>query len=158
MLKYGMKETINKVEGSGKYDKEIYDIILEMNIKRDRKISLSSEEIHEKLYSCNPDKKGEYWEFLEQYEISNGKLTPELALEMADIIYYTNQINCLSQLKSMATELEKKIGISHELAQEFCLVKYRCRLDNPKEEKKCKKIEYDVMTEFLNNKKLNFLP
>lgn len=153
-----MKEGRNKAEGMGKYDKDIYNIILEMNIRRDHKRNLNSEEIYKKLYSCDPNKKGEYWEFVEQYEISNGKLTPDLALEMADIVYYTSQINCPNELRTMTVDLEQKIGISHDLAQEFCLTKYRCRLDHPKEEKNYKQIEYSVMTEFLNNKNLNFLP
>jgi hypothetical protein len=128
-----------------------------MDSNRGRKIKLDGENIRKKIYSQNLNKPGEYIEFMEVYEISDGRITPELALEMADIIYYTSQPNCPSDVKIVVKELEKMSGIDHELAQQFCILKYRCRLEQPINSKNCKEIEYQRMSNFLNNRKLNFL-
>jgi hypothetical protein len=157
MLKYGMKERINSIESTVDLDCNISQIIMEMNFRRGHG-DLSGEEIRKKIYSVDPNKRGEYWEFMEEWEVSDRELTPDLALEMADIIYYTSQKNCPEDVKLVATELEEKIGISHEEAQEFCILKYRCRLEQPLISKNYKEMERDAMSDFLNNRKLNFLP
>lgn len=153
-----MKENLNKTVNVGKYDGDIYSTILEMNVRHNYDKNLNAEDIFKKMFYIKQNKKGVYFEFLDQCDISNGRLTPELALLMAEIIFYTSQENCSNDTKKFASKSEKIIGITHELAQEFCLIKYRCRLENPKEVKNYERIEYNTMAEFLNNKNLNFLP
>lgn len=152
-----MKERENKIESTNDFDKSINQIILEMNFRRGHRENLDAENIRNKIFSQNSDKPGEYFEFIEEYEASKGKLTPGLASKMADIIYYTSQPNCPNNLKGLATEFEEKIGIDHRLAQQFCILKYRCRLEQPINSKDYKSKEYEVIKNFLNNKKLNIL-
>lgn len=153
-----MREKENNIEFTNDFDNEVQKIIIKMNTKRGRNEFLSAENIKEKMCSINPNKLGELIEFEEQYSISGGELTSDLALEMADIIYYTSQPNCPKDLKHWSSDFEERLGISHSLAQQFCILKYRCRLEHPFNSKDYKKKEIRKMSEFLNNKKLNFLP
>jgi len=158
MLKYEMKEKLNNIESTNNFDADIQEIIKKMDIRRGRTKDLSEENIREKIMSDNPNKIGEYWEFQQECELTKGNITPNLALEMADIIYYTSQKNCPDDLKSLANKFEKMIGISHKLAQEFCIIKYSCRLEQPIDSKEHKVKERQKMTDFLNNRKIRFLP
>lgn len=153
-----MKERQNNVESTNYFNSSIKQIILEMDMNRGRIKNLSSEEIDKKIYSKDGNKPGELLEFMEEYAISEGRLTTELALEMADIIYYTSQPNCSKKTRKLSNYLEKMVGINHEEAQQFCILKYRCRLEQPIDYKGHKQEEYQAITQFLNHKKLNFLP
>lgn len=153
-----MKERENNIENTNDFDISIHQIIMEMNFRRGRGKNLDAENIREKIYSLDYKKPGEYIEFMDAYEVSEGRLTPNLALEMADIIYYTSQENCPRDVKPIAKQLEEKIGIDHKLAQQFCILKYRCRLEQPVRSKDYKQKEYQAMSQFLNHRKLNFLP
>lgn len=153
-----MKEKENNIESTNNFDADIQQIITKINIRRGRTEDLSGENIREKIMSDNPNKIGEYWEFQQECELAKGNITPNLALEMADIIYYTSQKNCPDDLKPLANKFERLIGIDHQLAQKFCIIKYNCRLKQPIGSKDYKLKERQEMAEFLNNRKLNFLP
>ncbi len=158
MLKYGMIEKENKAENTADLGYGISQIIIEMNFRGEQNSNLDSESIREKIYSYYSNKRGLYWEITEEWEALDEELTPDLACKMADVIYYTSQKECPGNLKSEVTKLEKKIRISHEEAQEICILKYRYRLENPLISKNYKQIELDMISDFLNNRKLNFLP
>ena len=153
-----MKERENRVEPTNDFNESIQHIINEMNVQRNHGNGLDAENIRQKIFSIDLKKPGEYVEFMEAHSEADGRLTTDLALEMADIIYYTSQQNCPEEIKPIATELEELIGVSHELAQQFCIKKYRCRLEQPISSTDHKQKEYQMMSNFLNNKKLNFLP
>ncbi len=148
MLKYEMREKMNNVDNYAIFDELIKNIIKNMDRKRGHQENLTAEEVKEKIYSIDQKKPGEYLEFMEEYEISNGELTPGLALEMADIIYYTSQPNCPSDIKNLRYELEEKLGIDDELAQQFCILKYNSRLKEPNDSKSYKKHEQKLMVDF----------
>ena len=154
MLKYGMKERENNVESTNDFNNEIQEIIIKMDVRREHKKHLSSENIREKLCSINPSKMGEFLEFEEEFAISQGELTPDLALEVADIVFYTSQPNCPEDLKHWSNNFEKRLEISHSLAQRFCILKYNCRLEQPVDSKNYKEKEREVMVNYFNNKNL----
>lgn len=157
MLKYRMSRKEITVENTRDFGDEILRIIEDMNVRRYRFRNISSDEIHQKLFSSDPQKPGEYLEFMEEYKASEGRLTPDLALEIADIIYYTSQPNCSDQDKVLATKLEKMTGIDHRLAQQFCVLKYSFRAYDQKKGDDYKKIEREKMVNFLNNINLGIL-
>lgn len=157
MLKYCVSNKEITIENTRDFDDEIFRIIGDMNIKRNRYRNMSADEIHQKLFSSDPQKPGEYLEFMEEYNASEGRLTPNLALEIADIVYYTSQPNCSEQEKVLATNLEKMVGIDHKLAQQFCVLKYSFRAYDQKDNDDYKKIELEKMVSFLKNINLDIL-
>lgn len=158
MLKYGMKERYNIIEDTNDFDNSIHQIIVETDFRRRHGRSLDGESIRERIYSLDYKKPGEYIKFMDEYEASEGRLTTNLALKMAGITYYTSQENCPRDVKPIAGQFEEKLGIDHNLAQQFCILKYRCRLEQPVRSKDYKQKEYQAMSQFLNHRKLNFLP
>ncbi len=149
------KESMNV--GTRDFDSDIRWIINDMSIKRNIFRDMNTNEIHQKLFSDNPQKLGEYLEFMEEYKVSENRLTPDLALKIADIVYYTSQPNCSEQDRILATKLEKMIGIDHKLAQQFCILKYFHRAYEQQEGDDYKKIERELMVNFLNNRNLRNL-
>ena len=145
------------VENTRNFDNEISYIITDMNIKRGRSRNMGYEEIHKKLYSLDPEKIGEYFEFSEEYEASDGRLTPNLALEIADIVYYTSQPNCTKEDKKLATKVEDMVGIDHKLAQQFCILKYSYRAYEQTDSDDYKVVEMNKMKIFLKNIHLGIL-
>ena len=138
-------------------DIEVFQIIQDMNLKRNRFRNLSTEEVHTKLFSKDLQKSGEYFEFMEEYEASEGRLAPDLALEIADIVYYTSQPNVSEEDKTLATKVENMSGIDHKLAQQFCILKYSYRAYEQKTGDDYKKKEREMMVRFLNNRYLNII-
>jgi hypothetical protein len=157
MLKYNMSLKEKNIGNTRDFGNEIFYIIQDMNLKRNRFRNLSTEEIHTKLFSKDLQKPGEYFEFMEEYEASGGRLTPDLSLEIADIIYYTSQPNASEEDKKLATQVENMSGIDHKLAQQFCILKYSYRAYDHKANDDYKKIEREIMVRFLNNRNLNIL-
>jgi len=148
MLKYEMEIIKDTIELTNNFDECIENIIKKMDKKRGHEKNLTAEEVKEKIYSTNPNKPGEYFEFMEEYNISNGELTPDLALEMADIVYYTSQPNCPDNIKPLVFSLEEMIGINHQLAQRFCILKYESRLKESNYSRNYKKHEKELMIDF----------
>ena len=145
------------IKNSRNLGDEILHIITDMNFKRWRWRSMGSEEIHQKLFSLDPEKIGEYFEFMEEYEVSDGRLTPDLALEIADIVYHTSQPNCTKEDRMLATKIEEMVGIDHKLAQQFCILKYSYRAYEQTDRDDYKVVERDKMAMFLKNTYLGIL-
>jgi len=83
-------------------DTETYiceNIIPRMMVRRGRTEALNKSEIVSKLFGIGREKPGEVIEFIDESQKGNFKLTPKLASEMADIIYYTSQKNCSDFIK-----------------------------------------------------------
>lgn len=126
------------------------ELIPRMAGRRDRTKAMSRDEIVTKIFSVRSDKKGEALEFFEELAYkSRWQLTPEFALEMADIIYYTLQPDAPEWLND-PTPLINSVGITLSMAYGFCIVKYETRLicgdvSNHKE------IERGVMELFLKD-------
>jgi hypothetical protein len=152
-----MRTKENMIAGTRDFDNEISLIINDMNLQRNRPRNMCAEEIHQKLLSTNPLKMGEYYEFMQEYQASEGRLTPDLALEVADIIYYTSQPNCSEEDRLFASKVEDMVGVDHKLAQKFCILKYSYRAYDQRDGDDYKKIEREKMVNFLNNINLGIL-
>ncbi len=152
-----MRTKENMIVDTRDFDKEIQGIIFDMNTKRNRFRDMNTDEVHNKLFSDDPQKPGEFLEFMQEFIASEERLTPDLALEIADIIYYTSQPNCSEEDKMLASKIEKIVGIDHGLAQQFCVLKYSYRAYDQKEGDDYKKIEREHMVNFLNNRYLGIL-
>lgn len=142
----------------GQLDREAYirnELIPKMAKRRDRTEPMSRDEIETKIFSVRSDKKGEALEFFEESAYkSRWRLTPEFALEMADIIYYTHQPNAPEWLNNPAP-LINSMGITLFMAYGFCIVKYETRLICG-DASNYKEVERGVMELFLkDNNTLN---
>ncbi|HUS59944.1 MAG TPA: hypothetical protein VMX76_01010 [Nevskiaceae bacterium] len=138
---------IKKVCDRKKYIQET--LIPRMDERRGRLRPLAREEIVKKLFSVDVPKPGEAVEIIGETVRAKRKLTPELALEIADIIYYTLQPNCpdfISNPKPFISGL----GVDMGTAFAFCALKYETRLlqgdfANHKE------VEKEIMARFLES-------
>lgn len=163
MIKYTMKEfkayypdnnDSHNVETG--LDNKVEGIVEDMNSRRPKTGYLSAEKISEYVFSKNPEKPGKIFEFEEEFRKSGGNLTVYLALKMADMIFYSSQINAPWNVKNKSNECEERLGISHELAQRFFIVKYENRTEQPLGSYNYKEVERVAMRDFFNNADLLF--
>lgn len=132
-----------------------HTLIPRMDGRRRKPQSLTRKEIVEKIFSDDVSKPGEAVEIVDAMVRSKGKMTPELALEVADVIYYALQPNCPSFV-SDPEPLVLGLGIDMKTAFTFCVLKYETRLlygDSPD----YKKIEKEIMTRFFSKSTGNIL-
>jgi len=133
-------------------DREIYiqeTLIPRMDKHRGRLQSQTREEIVRKLFSVDVYKPGEVVEIIEETVRAKWELTPELALEIADVVYYTLQPNC-PDFVSNPSPLISTLGVDMETAFAFCMVKYETRLRHGSPSN-YKEIEKKVMARFLES-------
>lgn len=105
------------------------------------------EEIVKKIFSVDPPKPGEAVEVIEAMGGSGGRMTTALALEIADVVYYTLQPKCPEFLND-PEPLVSSLGIDMKTAYAFCVLKYETRLlqgDSPD----YREVEEKIMAEFL---------
>lgn len=104
-------------------------IIPEMDRRRGRNAPLSSAAVLQKLHAPeNSDKPGEGPEFARALRESGSRFTPDLALEIADLVYYYNQPNALTR-QSLNALLFLILGDQwKKLSDDFCMVKYATRI------------------------------
>lgn len=125
-------------------------IIPRMDLRRGRGAPMSRKDINQKLGGYDLGKKPEGAEFLEEMARAEVGVTPQLALEIADLTYYSLQPNAEERhLKEVDVFLEGLLGIDMSYAYMFCIVKYETRLqfgDLPD----YKIREKEIMTEFLS--------
>ncbi|MCH7730178.1 hypothetical protein IID21_01455 [Patescibacteria group bacterium] len=133
-------------------DKEIHireSIIPRMDERRGREKSMRTEEVSAKLFR-NPNKPAEDFELAEEVKRAHTGVTPELALEIADEVYYRLQPNADPEGSAkLDVFLDGLLGISQDHAYSFCIIKYETRLlfgDNPD----YKEIEEEVMIQHLS--------
>lgn len=148
-----IKDVISKLPDS---DEELLsyiqeEIILPMDKRRGRAIAMSEGEIVRKLMSTLTNKPGEVIETMEARieAVRTGMIIPALALEYADIIYYSQQPNCPIYLQDPCPFIYSLGEISMRQAYLFCIIKYTTRL-NYGDEDNYKEIEARVMREFLH--------
>lgn len=108
-----------------------YVIIPQMKERRGHRSYKSTEAICRKLFAVNTWKCGEAFELFEIIRLypnwREGLHTFALvALEVADILYYTNQLNC-HEVMSDPTPLLSSLGIGQVLVGQFCVIKYSTR-------------------------------
>lgn len=163
MIKYTMKEfeayypdnnDSHNVETG--LDNKIEEIVRKMNLRRAGTGYLSAKEVREHVFSKDPRKLGESFNFEEEFRKSGGNLTVGLALKMADMIFYSSQVNAPWDVKSKSNDCEERLGISHELAQNFFIVKYEKRLEYPLGSCNYKEAERVAMRDFFNSADLLF--
>ena len=102
-------------------------LIPKMDERRGRVRPQTREEIVKKLFSADMTKPGETVEIIEEAVRAKRKLTPELALEVADVIYYMLQPNC-PDFANNPEPFITGLGIDMETAYTLCIVKYEARL------------------------------
>lgn len=127
-------------------------IIPQMNIARGRTEPMSKLEIVQKLFSTQQEKPGEVLELttaLFQDQPGFQRDYVEIALEVADIIYYTRQKNGPTYLQNPAPLFEV-LGLTYPDALAFCCLKYSIRLEQT-DSTLTKKEEYKAMQCFLEN-------
>ena len=99
-----------------------------MDIRSQRRQPLSFEEVELKLNSTNPKKPGEWHEWSEALRESHDKFTPQLASEVADLVYYANQPNYKNN-PNQDFLLYLTLGDNYrEISNNFCVIKYNARL------------------------------
>lgn len=128
-------------------------IIPKMDERRGRTQPMTSEEIVSKLLSIRPQKPGEAIELIDTKLEAGTQMTAELASEIADIWYYSQQPNCPAYLNDPTPILEL-LGIDSKTAAWFCVVKYQARImfgDDPN----YKEIEYAALNDFLSGPHYN---
>jgi hypothetical protein len=132
------------------------DIIPGMMARRGRVKPLTVGEINKKIFNVEPEKPGEMSELvigeLLKYNRYNSTLTPELASEVADIVYYTSQTNCWDELK-YPHDFFDFLGIDMEQARRFCILKYTVRMAIGDEENH-KEIENEVLKQYLESQNM----
>lgn len=163
MIKYTMKEfeayhpdNNDFLNVNTDLDNKVEGIVGKMNLRRAGTGYLSAKEVHKYVFSKNPEKPGKIFEFEEEFRESGGNLTVDLALEMADMIFYSSQINAPWNVKNKSNECEERLGISHELAQRFFIVKYENRTEQPLGSYNYKEAERVAMRDFFNSADLLF--
>lgn len=122
-------------------------IIPRMNERSGREKPLTRSEIIERLYSIDPQKPGEIVEGVFERVWSKYRLSADVALEIADIVYYTLQPNCPDVL-SNPDPWYLLHQITPERAYDFCILKYSTRIlygNQPN----YKEIEHWVMAGYL---------
>jgi hypothetical protein len=123
-----------------------------MSKRRGRNGDLSEEEVRQKIFSSVEEKPGEGWELFVEMQKLNGGLTPDVALEIADGVYYRMQPNAGKEIKinDFFYFLEANLGIDAKTAMGFSIVKYLTRL-NYGDNSDYKKIEENVMAKHLES-------
>lgn len=124
-------------------------LIPKMDERRGRLRPQTREEIVKKLFSADMTKPGEAVEIIEEAVRAKRKLTPELALEIADVIYYALQPDC-PDFESNPEPFITGLGIDMETAYALCIVKYEARLLHGSPSN-FKEIEKKIMARFLEN-------
>jgi len=149
-------QALEFVNEDGKADFIRSYIIPQMNERSERKETMSGEEVKQKLHSKpNSEKPGEWAELCREIvddKTSGLEKVVNVALELADIVYYCLQPNSSETLESvfMYLYLER-----FDLAYLFCIAKYCTRLefgDDPK----YKEIEKYIMKKYLTYIKYTF--
>lgn len=125
-------------------------IIPQMNVARGRTGNMSRSAIVEKIFSIDPDKPGEAVELMTALVRKKRGLSAdpvEVALELADIIYYTRQPNAPTFIQD-STPLLEGFGLTYGDALAFCCLKYSIRLGQT-DSVKTKQLEYQAMAWYL---------
>lgn len=120
-------EVIALVDRTDDVKRYVRKELIPMMDERRGRPPLSGDEIVKKLFSIDRSKPGEAVELIKARKASRFKLTPRVALEIADIIYYCFQPNCPEFLKD-PEPLIRSCGVNMETAFAFCFVKYHTRL------------------------------
>lgn len=127
-------------------------IIPKMNAARGRTEPMPKHEVTNKLLSVDPQKPGEMVEYINTFYQEKAGFTRdpvEIALEMADIIYYTRQPNVPFYLQNAKNFIESQ-GLTYGDSLAFCCLKYSIRLKN--RDHKDTKQEYAVMKSYLEQR------
>ena len=131
-------------------------IIPQMDARHSRAEPMPRIAVVRRVFSTG-EKPGEMIEFidarLEALQLDKRRMTPHLASEIADILYYTLQPNCPDWLNN-PTPLLDLDGVDSQTAAWFCVVKYQARImfgDQPD----YKEIEYAALTDFLTGSYLS---
>ncbi|MHA2060872.1 MAG: hypothetical protein ACW963_01085 [Candidatus Sifarchaeia archaeon] len=137
-------------------DKEDYireNIIPRMDRRRGRTSPIGGQEIIRKIFNVPPNKSGEAYELIAgELQEKGFDLTPLVASEIADIVYYTSQPNCPEHTKD-PTPLFDFLGVDIDLARSFCILKYETRLMFG-DDKDYKEIENAVLEKFMTSLRL----
>ena len=139
---------VRKADDRKKYIQET--LILKMDERRGRVQPQTREEIVKKLLSADVSKPGETVEIIEEAVRAKGRLTPELALEIADVIYCALQPNCPEWASDPEPLIIQELGIEMKTAFALCIVKYETRLLQG-DSSNYKEIEKEVMARFLES-------
>jgi hypothetical protein len=138
---------VKKADDRKKYIQET--LIPRMDKRRGKLQPQTREEIVKKLFSVDVPKPGEAVEIIEEAVRAKRKLTPELALEIADVVYYTLQPNC-PDFASNPEPFVSNLGVDMETAFILCVLKYETRLLQG-DSANYKEIEKEVMARFLES-------
>ena len=139
-------DLVQLIENPQEYIRD--QIIPQMDQRGSRSQPLTGSEVLHKLFNLPPEKPGEIFETISGELHDKGfQLTPELASEIADIIYYTSQPNCPNHTQDPSSFLDF-LDIDTKLANKFCTIKYKIRLQFG-DQKNHKTIENSALKLFL---------
>lgn len=158
-------DLVAEVESVTDYQQYIHEVLLPMmDQHRGRTEPAPKSKIMQRLFSTDPEKPGEMIEFFEAAEDAarkGQKITPEKALEIADLIYFMEQPGGRHLLygsdesgKIVADPyglVEETLGVDIDTARLFCMIKYRTRIHYTPlvEDEDRKEIEKAIMARLL---------
>lgn len=103
-------------------------VISGMTERRRRVAPMTHDEVEKKLHSLNPKKRGEEHEWAQAMCESHGMITPDVALETADLVYYYSQPIAPSR-DNLNYVLFLTLGRNWQrISDGFCIVKYETRM------------------------------
>lgn len=141
---------IRKIDDRKRYIQEI--LIPKMDNHREGPRPQTRKEVVKKLLSADLSKPGEAVEIIEESVRAKRQLTPELALEIADVVYYTLQPNCPEWASDPRPFITQGLGLGVDMktAYALCIVKYESHLLHG-EPPNYKEIEKEIMVRFLES-------
>lgn len=140
--------TLGNIVDRKRYIQEV--LIKKMDGKKGRISPQEGEEVARKLFSVDVSKPGEAVEIIEESVRARGQLTSELALEIADVVYYALQPNCPEWVRDVRPFVTQFLGVDIETAYAFCILKYELRLLYG-DLRDYKEVEKEVMARFLKD-------
>lgn len=103
-------------------------IVLGMAERRKRQVPMSLHDTESKLHSMDPKKRGEEHEWAQALCESRGMITPDVALETADLVYYYSQPSA-PRRDNLNYLLFLILGADWQrISDGFCIVKYETRM------------------------------
>jgi hypothetical protein len=116
----------DRVEDTAQYIRS--HILTGMALRRRRSASMTLHETERKLHSTVPSKRGEEHEWAQAMCESHGLITPDVALETADLVYYYSQ-SFAPRRDNLNYVLFLTLGAGWQrISDGFCIVKYETRM------------------------------
>ena len=124
-MKESLRSTGEIEDISQRLDVEVDKIVEAMNFKRKGNNYPSEMEIDKKVFSIN----GQVKKVEDEIRKSNGSLSPDLGIELAEMVYWSSQKNASERVKRKLEDYEDRLNIDHQVAQEIFLVKAKSEVE-----------------------------